>query len=110
MSHELMCNSLQLLHQLGVVGERQYKPVPVWLEKGNTNQCHSSAEAEEPARQLVMYALQGFLGVLAIYLAAVTVVILNVGRSKMAVTSHCIQVSCLQQISACCVNAIKLFA
>ena len=40
-----------------------------------------------------MNALQGFLGVLAIYLAAVTVVMVNVGRSKMAMTSHCVQVS-----------------
>ncbi|KAL0046156.1 hypothetical protein WJX82_004368 [Trebouxia sp. C0006] len=33
----------------------------------------------------------GFLGVLAIYIGAIAVVILNVARSKMAVTSYCIQ-------------------
>ena len=38
-------------------------------------------------------SLQGFLGVLAIYIGAIAVVLLNVARSEMAVTSSCIQVS-----------------
>ncbi|KAL0023539.1 hypothetical protein WJX79_010576 [Trebouxia sp. C0005] len=33
----------------------------------------------------------GFLGVLAIYIGAIALVMLNVARTKMAVTSHCIQ-------------------
>ncbi|DBA98822.1 hypothetical protein WJX77_011551 [Trebouxia sp. C0004] len=33
----------------------------------------------------------GFLGVLAIYIGAIAVVIVNVARSKMAVTSYCVQ-------------------
>ena len=37
-------------------------------------------------------SLQGFLGVLTIYIGAIAVVIANVGRSKMADTSYCIQV------------------
>ncbi len=37
-------------------------------------------------------SVQGFLGVLAIYIGAIAVVILNVARSKMAVTSYCMQV------------------
>lgn len=41
---------------------------------------------------LALLLLQGFLGVLAIYIGAIAVVILNVARSKMAVTSYCIQV------------------
>lgn len=41
---------------------------------------------------LTLLLLQGFLGVLAIYIGAIAVVILNVARSKMAVTSYCIQV------------------
>ena len=39
--------------------------------------------------------LQGFLVVLAIYLAAVAVVVVNVGRSRMAVTAECIKVRLL---------------
>ena len=41
---------------------------------------------------MTLLLLQGFLGVLAIYIGAIAVVILNVARSKMAVTSYCIQV------------------
>ena len=39
-----------------------------------------------------LISLQGFLGVLAIYIGAIAIVIANVGRSKMADTSYCIQV------------------
>ena len=40
----------------------------------------------------MLMSLQGFLGVLAIYIGAIAIVIANVGRSKMADTSYCIQV------------------
>ncbi len=40
----------------------------------------------------MLLSLQGFLGVLAVYIGAIAVVIVNVVRSKMAVTSYCIQV------------------
>lgn len=39
--------------------------------------------------------LQGFLVVLAVYFAAVAVVVINVGRSRMAVTAECIKVRLL---------------
>ena len=39
--------------------------------------------------------LQGFLVVLAIYFAAVAVVVINVARSRMAVTAECIKVKLL---------------
>ena len=41
---------------------------------------------------LRLLSLQGFLGVLAIHIGSIAVVIYNVARSKMAVTSYCIQV------------------
>ena len=39
--------------------------------------------------------LQGFLVVLAIYVAVVAVVVINVARSRMAVTAECIKVRLL---------------
>ena len=47
----------------------------------------------------MLLSLQGFLGVLAIYLGAIVVVMANVGRSKMADTAYCIQVT--QSTSIC---------
>lgn len=40
----------------------------------------------------MLLSLLGFLGVVAICIGAIAVVILNVARSKLAVTSYCIQV------------------
>ena len=42
--------------------------------------------------------LQGFLGVLGIYFGALLLVMLNVVRSSMAVTSECMQVGQVQHL------------